>query len=126
MPDYPAYPEFSPEELNLYWHGLGNMYRPDRAMSPRGDLSTVLQAVVGGPGGRYYSIPTVWDAQPLTVDEARQRAAAQGWAHWPSYGTPEQADYRYGLLHQYMDRDTARFRQNRGLTGLLGGFDEQQ
>jgi hypothetical protein len=120
MPDYPSYPQFTPEELNLYWHHLGNAYRPDRAITPGGDMMTVRQANVTGPGGRQYNIPTIWDAQELTIDEARQRAAQRGWQHWPSYSNPETAEYRYGLLHPYMDRDAGQFRATRGPFGLLG------
>jgi hypothetical protein len=115
---YPSYPEFTPEELNLYWHGMGNQYRPDRVVSPTGDVSTVLQATVPGPGGRQYSIPTVWDAQALTVDESIARAAQKGWQHWPSYSNPETADYRYGLLHKYMDQAGPTDRALRGPQGL--------
>jgi hypothetical protein len=62
---------FSPQEQNLFWHHYGNMHGGGRAVSPGGDISSVLQAVVGGPGGKYYSIPTVWDGQALTTDESR-------------------------------------------------------
>ena len=125
MPDYPTYPDFSPQELNLWWHHLGNLRRPDSYVSPAGDVSTMLQAVVPGPGGRQYSIPTVWDAKPLTVDEAIARAAQQGWQHWPSYGNAETADYRYGLLHQFMDRggETQQVLRPR-LRGLLAPPEE--
>ncbi len=108
---------FSPQEQNLFWHGYGGMHGGGRAVSPRGDISTVLQAVVSGPGSRYYSIPTVWDGQALTIDEARDRAAKApgGWGYWPSYATPEAADLAYDRMHQYMDRDTALYRALMGM-----------
>jgi hypothetical protein len=126
MPDdYPGYPEFSPQELNLYWHHLSNLYGPGKQVTPQGDIMTAYQATVGGPGGQYYAIPTVWGGQTLTTDEARQRAGQLGWNTWPSYSTPERADQRYGLLHQYMDQDTARYIASHGPQGLLGGFGER-
>lgn len=102
----------SPQEQNLYWHHLSNLYG-GRVEQPNGDISTVLQAVVGGPGGQYYNIPTVWGGQVLTVPEATQMAAATGWSTWPSYSDPTTADLRYEDMHRLMDRDMARFLGNR-------------
>jgi hypothetical protein len=102
----------SPQEQNLYWHHLTNLYG-GRAEQPNGDISTLLQAVVGGPGGQFYSIPTVWGGQALTVPEATQNAANAGWGNWPAYSDPTSADLRYESIHRLMDQDTARYLGNR-------------
>ena len=100
----------SPPEANLYWHHLGNLYGPGKVVSPGGDISTLYQAPVEGPGGRYYNIPTVWGGQILTLPEARQRAAAMGWQNWPSYPTPEAADLAYeARVHPLATRDVSQW-----------------
>lgn len=103
----------SPQEQNLYWHHLTNLYGPGKVEQPNGDISTLLQAVVGGPGGQFYSIPTVWDGQVLTIPEAKTNAASAGWENWPAYRDPMAADLRYEDIHRLMDRDMARFLSNR-------------
>jgi hypothetical protein len=110
----------TPQEQNLVQHHLDNLYGPGKVISPSGDdVSTVLQAVVDGPGGRYYNIPTVWDGKALTVDEATERAAKAGWDKWPSYATPQQADLRYEWMHGALERDTERYRAAGGTPGSL-------
>ena len=99
----------SPQEQNLYWHHLGNLHGEGKVVQPNGDISTVLQAVTSGPGGLYYSIPTVWDGKALDIEAARQRAAQQGWSNFPAYSTSEQADLRYDQMHQFMDHDTEAY-----------------
>jgi hypothetical protein len=102
--------QLTPQENFLYQHHLKNLYGSGKTISPGGDISTVLQAVVPGPGGRYYNIPTVWDGQALTTDESMSRAAALGWHQWPSYATPEQADLRYDWMHGILSRSTDLYR----------------
>ena len=92
--EYDPFADQSPQEENLYQHHLGELYRGG-VRQPDGSLSTLYQAPVEGPGGRYYNVPTVWDGQILTTPEARERAAAQGWNKWPSYATPDAADLAY-------------------------------
>lgn len=104
----------SPQEQYLYFHHLNNLYGPGKVVQPTGDVSTVLQAVTSGPGGLYYSIPTVWDGKALDIDSARQKAQQVGWSNFPAYATPEQADDRYALMHQFIDQDTAQWRQTHG------------
>ncbi len=103
----------SPQEQNLYWHHLNNLYGPGKVEQPNGDISTVLQAVVGGPGGQFYNIPTVWNGQQLTVPEATARAVDVGWRNWPSYASPELADLRYETMHGMMGRDVGQYLGNR-------------
>lgn len=109
----------TPQEQNLYQHHLGNLYGPGKVKNPSGSISTMLQAVVPGPGGRFYNIPTVWGGQALDVHTARQLAAQQGWNNWPSYPTPEAADLRYETMHDFVERDTERYQQ---ATSPLGSF----
>lgn len=94
----------TPQELYLYEHHVGNtLTKPVK--NKDGSTSTVLQRVVDGPGGRFYNIPSVWDGKILGEQDARRRAAAQGWQNWPSYATPDEADARYELMHQLMSMD---------------------
>ena len=95
----------SPQELFLYQHHLGNVQSGMQLNNADGSTSTVLQMVVDGPGGKFYSIPSVWDGKALTEPEARKRAAQVGWDKWPSYRTPEEADARYMQMHDFMARD---------------------
>jgi hypothetical protein len=99
----------SPQEQNLYMHHLNNLYGPGKVVHANGDVSTLYQAVVPGPGGLYYNIPTVWDGQILDRYSAQQRAAQAGWANWPGYATPQQADMRYEQMHMFIDRDTEQW-----------------
>lgn len=100
----------SPQEQNIYAHHLDNLYGRGKVAQPGGEISTVLQAVVYGPGG-YYNIPTVWEGKVLSVPEARERAFQQGWANFPKYASPEEADARYQQMHYYMNLDTERYQQ---------------
>lgn len=109
----------TPQEQNLYQHHLDNLHGTGKVRNPDGTISTMLQAVVPGPGGRYYNIPTVWGGQELDVHSARQLAAQQGWNKWPSYATPETADLRYETMHDFLERDTERYQQ---ATAPLGSF----
>lgn len=103
--------KLTPQEQFLYQHHLSNLTGSGKVMQPGGDISTVLQAVVTGPDGRFYNIPTVWEGQILSPEQARQRAAAVGWDKWPSYAAPTVADERYMAMHRYMDRDVGIYRR---------------
>jgi hypothetical protein len=99
----------SDPEQNLYTHHLTNLYGPGKVVQPNQDISTVLQSVVTGPDGKFYSIPTVWDGKVLPPDQASKKAASVGWDKWPSYDTPEAADARYMQMHDYMNKDVWQF-----------------
>src|SRR6516225_9226398 len=53
--------DLTPQEQNLYKYHLTNLAGSGKIIRPSGQISTVEQAVVEGPGGKFYSIPTVWD-----------------------------------------------------------------
>jgi hypothetical protein len=98
----------TPQEQNLYQHHLDNLSGDGKVTQPNGDISTVLQAVVGHDG-LFYNIPLVWDGKTLSPDDAAKRAGAQGWQNWPAYATADAADARYAQMHNFMEKDTANF-----------------
>jgi hypothetical protein len=115
--------QMGPQEQNLYDHHLGNLYGGGKVTSPLGDISTLYQAVVPGPYGRFYNIPTVWDGQILTTQEAAEKAASKGWDNWPSYTTPDAADLAYeARVHPAAAQDVGRYNQTHDLVSLLAGF----
>lgn len=101
-------PDF--DEESLYWHHRGEL-AGGGVQQPGGERSTLYQAALPGPGGRSYNVPTVWDGQIVTTDEARDRAAGQGW-RFPSYATPDAADLAYeARVHPRAAADTARYEE---------------
>ena len=107
----------TPQEQYLYQHHLNNLYGSGKVLQGR-DVSTVLQMVADGPDGRYYNIPLVWDGKVLSEDDAKAKAAEIGWDKWPGYQTIEGAEGRYGLMHNYMDRDVSVWRNLRRSPGV--------
>lgn len=105
--------KLSPQEQYLYFHHLNNLYGPGKVQQPDGSISTLLQAVVSGPGSLYYNIPTVWDGQILNPQDAAIRAGQAGWGNFPAYVTPELADARYETLHGYLEQDTEAYQNSR-------------
>lgn len=106
-------PQMSEQEWNLYNHHLYNLNNLDQGggfTQPSGDVSTVLQRVVGPIKGKYYSIPSVWFGGELGEDAAMQQALGMfGLDYWPAYDTPQAADDRYlNYMHPIMDRDMRR------------------
>lgn len=99
----------TPQEQYLYMTHLNNLLTDGKVVHDNGDISTLYQAVVPGPDGKYYNIPTVWGGKILPVPEAFKNASAAGMKNWPSYDTPEQADERYNMMHDYMDKDVGAF-----------------
>jgi hypothetical protein len=117
----------TPQEQNLYQHHLSNLWGGGRVVQPGGDVSTVLQAVVQGPDGRYYNIPTVWNGQALDVPTAERQARLAGMSNYPSYATPEEADARYMAMHGMMERDTAAWlAQNPNADPMTAMLQRQQ
>ena len=106
--------DLTPQEQNLYKYHLTNLAGSGKIIRPSGQISTVEQAVVEGPGGKFYSIPTVWDGKQLPPAEARKRAGAIGWSNWPTYSSARAADQRYQDIHPYIERDTAAWQRRAG------------
>lgn len=104
----------TPQEQYLYQHHLANansLPGSGYVAQPGGDVSTVLQAVVQGPDGRFYNIPTVWNGAVLPTEQAQQQAAQAGWDKWPAYATPQEADARYiNDMHPFMEREGEAWR----------------
>lgn len=103
----------SPQEQYLYYHHLNNLYGPGKVINPDNSISTVEQAVVYGPGSKYYNIPTVWNGQKLSVPETQMLAGQVGWDNFPSYVTPEEADLRYQSMHDFLNEDTEQWQRTR-------------
>jgi hypothetical protein len=126
--------KLNPQERALYQRhidnltGSGGVDNPPDAQNPQGSRSTLYQAVQEGPGGKFYSIPTVWngkrEVEPYTKADgstmdvpnktALQNVEKAGWNNFPSYATPDEADQRYQLMHSFMDGDTQRYLKTRG------------
>jgi hypothetical protein len=144
LPQADAAMNLSPQEQALYMRHITNLYGPsgvDNAPTPeepQGSRSTLYQSVEPHDG-KYYNIPTVWDGkrevQPYTRQDgsvmdianqnALQKVAKTGWNTFPSYATPDAADARYGQMHDYLEKDTGQYFQNKqvpsGLEALLFG-----
>lgn len=116
-------------EQNLYQMHLQNLYGDGKVMHDNGDISTLYQGVQEH-NGQFYNIPTVWSGQiqtekytkpdGTTMDvpnaQALQNVEKTGWAAFPSYPSPQEADDRYDAMHKYMDKDTADYNNNLSIT----------
>lgn len=101
--------KLSPQEQNLYNHHLTNLLGGGKVTNPDGSISTIFQAAVGN-GDKTYNIPTVWGGKILPVPQAiEQVEKTGGWNRWPSYPSVDEAEARYGLMHDYMGEDTGRY-----------------
>jgi len=105
----------TPEEKYLYQTHLQNLYGAGKVVHPGGDISTLLQMSFEGPGGKTYSIPTVWGGQALKPGDAiRMAERTGGLDRFPSYATGDEAEARYQQLHDYLGRDTQEFMARAG------------
>jgi len=110
MAEADAAMNLTPEEKYLYQTHLQNLYGTGKVVHPDGSISTMLQMSFEGPGGRTYSIPTVWGGQALHPREAIGMAERTGGLdRFPSYATGDEAEARYQQLHDYLGRDTQDF-----------------
>jgi hypothetical protein len=108
----------TPQERALYQRHLTNLYGPGGVDNPDGSRSTLYQMGVTMPDGRTYNLPTVYDGRILPpsgpwADNAMTRAQQQGLDTFPSYQSPFEAENRYQQMHNYMDRDTAAYFNDR-------------
>lgn len=112
----------NPQEQNLYQMHLNNLWGPGGQDNEDGSRSTLYQAVQEH-GGKYYSIPTIWngnrETEPYTNDSGKtfdvpngvalDNVNKLGWDKFPSYDDPNTADSRYDEIHQYIDEDTTNY-----------------
>lgn len=112
----------NPQEEHLYQHHVHNVTTPGQAVrNEDGSYSTVSQTSQEH-NGRFYNIPTVWDGQHHTEDQAYDRVDSQNsWDQWPSYPTREEAEARYQKMHAYMEKD-----QPGALAGNVRYKEEQE
>lgn len=99
--------QMTPEERYLWAHHVGNLNQGGYAQ-PEGGYSSLYAMTTSEPGGdpnRVFVVPTIWDNQLLSPDDALKRAMAAGFGKFPSYPTREEADTRYGRMHDYLERD---------------------
>ena len=121
--------DLTPEEQALYQRHLSNLYGTGGVDNQNGTRSTLYQFVQQGPDGKYYNVPTVWDGKIETENwtrpadgkvfdvpnaVAKQNIGNAGWASFPSYATPDEADTRYDQMHRYMEKDTNQYQKKKG------------
>lgn len=90
------------QEQYLYQHHLDNLAKGGVPNS-RG-TSTILAHTVGF-GKKTYIIPSVWNNQIVSLDQAINNAKREGLDKFPSYSNRTQATNRYIDMHKYMDMD---------------------
>jgi hypothetical protein len=100
--------KLTPQERALYQRHLDNL-GSGGVKNADGSTSTLFQMSFE-QNGKTYNIPTVWknaDGKPEIVppDEAIKRANAEGIDKFPSYGSNDDAEKRYGQMHDYMEKD---------------------
>jgi hypothetical protein len=93
----------TPQEDFAYQHHLANFNRGG-VKNDDGSLST-YRSIGVNIEGREYVLPTVWDNQIISNDEAIKRAREVGLDNFPSYENPEEAEARYNMIHELMERD---------------------
>lgn len=102
-PGQPLPADWSPQERYLYNHHLEN-FRKGGVRHDDGSIST-YRSIGVDLNGRYYTLPTVWDAQIVSDDEAIDRAVAAGLENFPSYRNEQEGEQRYQQLHDLMEKD---------------------
>lgn len=111
--------KLTPQEEALYQRHLTNLTGPGGVDNPDGSRSTLFQTSFER-GGKTYNVPTVWDGKILKPDDAIKRAEREGLDKFPSYGSEDEAEARYGKMHDYMDQDTGRYFAARKANPILG------
>lgn len=108
----------NPEEQALYQRHVSNLYGAGGVDNdgsdpnlPAGTRSTLYQTSFERDG-KTYNVPTVWDGKILKPDAAIKRAEAEGLEKFPAYGSQQEAEDRYGQMHDYMEKDTNQFQQD--------------
>ena len=104
----PSY-SFSDEENELIGYHRQNLHGNNYYTQPDGQIMTINIIGVKGDDGREYNVPGYADGQPLTKEEARERAKEIGWEYFPSYETPGEADFAAKLLKDVIHADMAKW-----------------
>ncbi len=102
----------TPEETSLYQRHLANLRGTGGIDNPNGSRSTLSQATIE-VDDRQFVVPTVWEGKRLKGKDLFDRLKKEGIGKFPSYESVEEAEKRYGEMHQYMEKDTADFLRNR-------------
>ena len=105
--------KMSPQEQALYQMHLQNLHGPGGVDNPDGSRSSLYQTTVEIEG-KTYSLPTVWNGQIVSPQQAVQNAQQYGLDKFPSYSSDQEAQARYDQMHDYMEKDTAAYLKNRG------------
>jgi hypothetical protein len=95
----------SSEEQFLYNHHLGNLRRG--GIRGNGGAST-YKGITAEIDGRVYMLPTIWDNKRLSEEESVRRAKEVGLDKFPFYNSEEEAQKRYGAIHEFMDMDVQK------------------
>jgi muramidase (phage lysozyme) len=109
----------TPQEQALYQRHFSNLYGAGGVTNdgsdpdlPKGSRSTLYQSSVEHDG-KTYNVPTVWDGKILPIGDALKRVEAEGWDKFPSYGSDDEAEARYGKMHDFMEKDTQQYNHPR-------------
>lgn len=117
--------KLTPQELHLYQHHIDNLNNNKFVRNKDGSISTLYQTDVE-IDGRTYNVPTVWDGKILPPHEAIQRAFSEkGKDYWPSYPSQQEAETRYGQMHDALAPDVEQLAQPQsGARNNMGFFDD--
>lgn len=96
--------QLTPQEEDLYMHHLHNLHGGKGYTHPDGSISTVF-AQQSEFDGKTYLLPKVHDGRVVDKQEAEDMARDRGLDRHPSYGSPQEAEDRYKLMHNFMDQD---------------------
>lgn len=97
--------DMTPQEKRLYERHLANLSGPGGVDNADGSRSTLFQMSIEH-AGKVYNVPTVWDGKILQPDDAIKQVEKEGWDAFPSYQTEQEAESRYQQMHDFMERDT--------------------
>ena len=103
----------TPQEQSLYQLHLQNLYGSGGVDQPNGRRSSLYNTQFD-VDGKTYIAPTVYGGQILPPAATIKKAFDQGLDKWPSYASPGEAENRYNKLHEYMNKDTMQYLQQRG------------
>lgn len=92
---------------------------------PAGSRSTLFQTTMQNPDtGQFHNVPTVWNGKVEAnfdpsgqfqgiSDQGAANVKAAGINSFPAYNSEDEAEARYQQMHNYMDKDTGQYFQNK-------------